>query len=134
MARPPGCSFLGATAAHVPVSINLPTENGSDIIIDSRSDITLISVKTLEGLSGGLDSEGQKINLLQVNGKASISGYVELDLYFNTKDGLVKIKVEAYIVKGMTTPLILGNDFTDQYSLLVKWMEGRTFLEFGDSE
>ena len=134
MARPPGCSFLGTTAAHVPVSINLPTENGSDIIIDSRSDITLISVKTLEGLSGGLDSEGQKINLLQVNGKASISGYVELDLYFNTKDGLVKIKVEAYIVKGMTTPLILGNDFTDQYSLLVKWMEGRTFLEFGDSE
>ena len=134
MARPPGCSFLGATAAHVPVSINLPTENCSDIIIDSRSDITLISAKTLEGLSGGPKmKEGQKINLVQVTGKASISGYVELDLYFNTKDGPVKIKVEAYIVKGMTTPLILGNDFANQYSLSVKGMEGRTFLEFGDS-
>ena len=33
----------------------------------------------------------------------------------------------------MTTPLILGNDFADQYSLLVKWMEGRSFLEFGES-
>ena len=33
----------------------------------------------------------------------------------------------------MTTPLILGNDFADQYSLSVKRMEGRTFLEFGDS-
>ena len=53
MARPPGCSFLGAMAAHIPVSINLPTENPSDIIIDSRSDIMLISAKTLEGLSGG---------------------------------------------------------------------------------
>ena len=70
---------------------------------------------------------------MHVTRKVSISGYVELDLYFNTKDGPVKIKVEAYIVKGITTPLILGNDFADQYSLLVKWLEGRTFLEFGDS-
>ena len=45
----------------------------------------------------------------------------------------MKIKVEVYVVKGMATPLILGNDFADQYSLLVKWMEGRTFLELGDS-
>jgi len=29
----------------------------------------------------------------------------------------------------MTTPLILGNDFADQYSLSVKQLEGRTFLE-----
>ena len=122
MARPPGCSFSGATAAHVPVSIYLPTENCSDIIVDSGSDITLIPAKTLEGLSGGPKiKKGQKINLVQVTGKASISGYVELDLYFNTKDGQVKIKVEAYLVKGMTTFLILGNNFADQYSLLVKW-------------
>ena len=42
MARPPGCSFLSASAAHVPVSINSPTKNLLDIIIDSGSDITLI--------------------------------------------------------------------------------------------
>ena len=57
---------------------------------------------------------------------------MELDLYFCTKEGPVKIKVEAYVVEGMTTPLILGNDFADQYTLSVNWMEGRTFLEFGD--
>ena len=57
---------------------------------------------------------------------------MELDLYFRTKEGPVKIKVEAYVVKGLTTPLILGNNFADQYSLSVKRMEGRTFLEFGD--
>ena len=51
MARPPGCSFLGASAAHLLVLINLPTENLSDIIIDSRSDITLISERALVGLS-----------------------------------------------------------------------------------
>jgi hypothetical protein len=91
------------------------------MIIDSRSDITLISTKTLDSLSETPKvRKGQKINLVQVTRKASISGYVKLDLYFHTKEGPVKIKVEAYVVKGMTTPLILGNDFADQYSLLVK--------------
>jgi hypothetical protein len=50
MAQPPGCSFLSATAAHVLVNINLVTENHSDIIINSGSDITLISMKTLNAL------------------------------------------------------------------------------------
>jgi len=47
MARSPGCSFLGATMAHVPVT---PMENPSDIIIDSGSDIMPISMKTLNVL------------------------------------------------------------------------------------
>ena len=112
MARPPGCSFLGATVAHVPVTINSPTENLSDIIIDSGSDITLISMNTLNALvEVPKIKKGQKINLVQVTGKASISGYVELDLYFRTKEGPVKIK----------------------YSLSVKKIEGKLFLEFGDS-
>ena len=50
MARPPGCSFLGASAAHIPVLINSLTENPSDIIINSGCDITLISEKALESL------------------------------------------------------------------------------------
>ena len=54
MARPPGCSFLGASPAHVPVSIHSPMKNLSDIIIDSGSDITLISEKALGGLSDSL--------------------------------------------------------------------------------
>jgi len=71
---------------------------------------------------------------VQVTGKASISGYVDLDLYFHTTpEGPIKIKVEAYVIKGMNNPLILGNDFADQYSRSVKRLEGRTFLEFGDS-
>src|ERR1700728_1573062 len=134
MARPPGCSFLGATATHVPVTINSPRNNSSSIVINSGSDITLISLKALDSLDEVPKvKKGQKINLVQVTGKASISGYIDLELYFHSKEGPVKIKVEAYVVKGMTTPLILGNDFADQYSLSVKRMEGRAFLEFGDS-
>ena len=67
--------------------------------------------------------QGQKINLVQVMGNASTSGYMDIDLYFHKPDGQVKINVEAYVVKGMSTPFILGNDFTDQYSILVIWKE-----------
>ncbi|KZP30011.1 hypothetical protein FIBSPDRAFT_711976, partial [Athelia psychrophila] len=59
----------------------------------------------------------QKINLVQVTGNASISGFINLDLYFHTPEAPVKINIDAYAVKGMTTPIILGNDFANQFSL-----------------
>ena len=63
--------------------------------------------------------QGQQVNLVQVTGNASISGYVDIDLYCHTLDGPIKINVEAYVVKNMSTPLMLGNDFVDQYSISV---------------
>lgn len=133
MARPPGCSFLGSKAAQVPCFINSPTANASNIIIDSGSDITLISQSFLSTINPPPKAKiGQKINLVQVTGKASISGFVEFDLYFPTPEGPVKLEIKAYVVKGMTTPLILGNDFADQYSLSVIRRDGETFLDLGD--
>ena len=63
--------------------------------------------------------QGQQVNLVQVTGNVFISVYVDIDLYFHTPDGPLKINVEAYVVKGMSTPLILGHDFADQYSISV---------------
>ena len=77
--------------------------------------------------------QGQQVNLVQVTGNVSISGYVDIDLYFYTPDGPIKINVEAYVVKGMSTPLILRNDFMDQYSILVMCQEGSCTIEFRDS-
>ena len=77
--------------------------------------------------------QGQRVNLVQGTGNASISGYVNIDLYFHTPDGPIKINVEAYVVKGMSTLLILGNDFMDQYSISVIHQEGSCTIEFGDS-
>jgi hypothetical protein len=59
---------------------------------------------------------------------------VDINIYFHTPNGLVKINVEAYAVKGKRTPLILGNDFADQYSISVIQKEGTCFIEFGDSD
>ena len=47
-----------------------------------------------------------------------------LDLYFETEKGPVLIKVKAYVVKGMSAPLILGNDFADQYAIFLLREEG----------
>ncbi len=41
--------------------------------------------------------------------------------------------LEAYVVKDMNTPLILGNDFADQYSLSILCENGNTSLKLGDS-
>jgi len=41
--------------------------------------------------------------------------------------------LEAYIIKDMNTLLILGNDFTDQYSLSIIQENSSTSLKLGDS-
>ena len=76
---------------------------------------------------------GQKINLVQVTGSSKISGYVRVPLYFNSDSGPVLIEVEAYVATGMTTPIILGNDFVDQYSISLTREGSDSFLLFGNT-
>jgi hypothetical protein len=133
MARPPGTTFLGSRATEALVTIN-GFKDTSKVIIDSGSDITLISQQALSQLSSRPRIRaGQNINLVQVTGSTTISGFVDIDLYFDTQEGPVKIPVEAYVVEGMSTPLILGNDFADQYDLSIVRREGQSFLSFGDT-
>jgi hypothetical protein len=134
LARPPRCSFLGSQATQVPATVNFLDQNLTKVIINSGSDITLILEKSIAEMQIPIKvRQGQRVNLVQVIGNASISGYVDIDLYFHTPEGPVKINVEAYVVKGMSTPFILGNDLADQYSISVIRQEGSCFIEFGDS-
>ena len=133
--RPPACSFLGSQAAQVPATVNFLNKNPTKVIIDSESNITLILQKSLSEMQTPIKlQQGQQVNLVQVTGNASISGYVNIDLYFQTPDGPIKINVEAYVVKDMSTPIILGNDFADQYSISVIGQEWSCMIEFGDSD
>ncbi|KDR72018.1 hypothetical protein GALMADRAFT_74250, partial [Galerina marginata CBS 339.88] len=133
-ARPSGCSFLGSRATQALVAINDPQSKLMPIIIDSGSDITLIAEATWANmLKAPKLRTGQKINLIQVTGKASINGYINVDLHFNTADGPVSMNVDAYVVKGMSTPFILGNDFADQYSISLIRKEGESHILFGET-
>jgi len=132
MARPPGCSFLGSKATQTMASIGGLSEEPIKVIIDSGSDITLISEAALDQLTVKPKVKtGQKIKLIQVTGTSSISGFVTLDVYFYSEEGPIKLTVEAYVVKGMTTPFLLGNDFSDQYSISTIREAGETRLSFG---
>ena len=121
-------------ATETPVSLNDSGDRPIQIIVDSGSDITLISQKTLnEMVKPPKVRTGQRIKLVQVTGNAIITRYVALDVYFHTREGPVLVKVEAYVVKGMSALLILGNDFADQYSISLLREEGESTLLFGKS-
>ena len=119
MSRPAGCAFLGSSATTTNVWLGDYGKNQSTLVADSGSDITLISQKALSSMEVPPKIKtGQKINLIQVTGTSKISGYINLPIFFDSDTGPVQVEVEAYVVKGMTTPIILGNDFADQYSMM----------------
>ncbi|QRW05927.1 Transposon Ty3-G Gag-Pol polyprotein [Ceratobasidium sp. AG-Ba] len=107
-------------------------EGLTEITVDSGSDITLISHNFWSSMKKPpKEKSGQKINLIQVTGRTSITGYVVLELTFPTKDGPVKMQVEAYVVKGMKVPIILGNDFTNQYRISIDRLNTPSRIIFG---
>ena len=71
----------------------------------------------------------QQIKLIQVT---TILGWVSADLYSHTDKGLAKIRIKAYVVKGMSTLFMLGDNFAYQYSISVVQREDWSQLEFGD--
>ncbi len=105
--------------------------NGTDaeVIVDSSSDITLISSTLWNQIQPEPKLRtGHKGNLIQVTGKSTISGFVQLSLSFPTANRDVEMSVEAYVVKGMNTPFLLGSNFTDQYALSIIRREDQTWL------
>ena len=134
MSRPAGCAFLGSSATTSNVWLGDYGKNPTTLVADSGSDITLISQKALSSMEDPPKIKtGQKINLIQVTGTSKISGYVNLPIFFDSDTGPVQIEVEAYVVKGMTTPVILGNDFADQYSISLIREGSDSFLMFGNT-
>ena len=134
MERPKGCSFIGSKPSIVTATLGQIQGPKTEVIIDSGSDITLVSQKAISKMPIPLKEHmGKKVTLSQVTAKTSIQSYVDLPLFFETHQGPVQINVEAYVVKGMTTPLIMGNDFADQYSLSIERKGGESSLRFADS-
>ena len=134
MERPKGCSFIGSKPLIVTAALGQIQGPKTKVIINSGSDITLVSQKAISKMPAPPKEHiGKKVTLSQVTAKTSIQSYVDLPLFFETNEGPVQINVEAYVVKGMTTPLIMGNDFTDQYSLSIERKGGESNLQFADS-
>ena len=132
--QPLGTTFLGAQPSKATIRINSPDGPQTQIVIDSGSNILLVSSKLLDQLPAPpKPKEGQNIKINQVTRWLSTSQYVILDIHFKTSGNPVSVRLEAYVIKDMNTPIILGNDFADQYSLLIIRENGMTSLKLGDS-
>jgi len=133
-ARPPGTTFLGAQPSRVNVRLNDLQGKQTSMIVDSGSNISLISTRVLDQLNPRpKEKEGQPIKINQVTGQSVSAKYVPTKIYLDTAEGPVSMDIDAYIVKDMNAPLILGNDFADQYSLSILRENGSTSLRLGDT-
>ncbi len=100
-----------------------------NIIADSGADITLVSQEVLKKMKDPPRIKtGQPLNLVQVTGNAELKGFVTFPIFIDTDQGPVELSLDAYVVKGMTAPLLLGNDFADQYCISIIREEGSTHL------
>ena len=132
--QPPSTIFLGAQPSKATVRLDLPDGPQTQIVINSGSNITLVSTKLLDQLPTlPKPKEGQSIKINRVTRQSSTSQYVTLYIHFETSGKSVSVRLEAYIVKDMNAPIILGNDFADQYSLSILRENGTTSLKLGDS-
>ena len=131
---PLGTTFLGVQPSKATIRINLPDGPQTQIGINSGSNISLVSSKLLDQLPAlPKPKEGQNIKINQVTRHLSTSQYVILDIHFKTSGNPVSVRLEAYVVKDMNAPRILGNDFANQYSLLIIRENNMMSLKLGDS-
>lgn len=93
-----------------------------DLRLDSGADVTLVSEEYLDTLRMKPKIlQGQKMELWQLTDKTcQMKGYAVLQVLVELDSGItVEMEAEAYVVPGMTVPLLLGEDFQVCYELTV---------------
>ncbi|KAG6913536.1 hypothetical protein DXG01_006129 [Tephrocybe rancida] len=87
--------------------------------LDSGADITLMSEEYLETLAEApAIKEGIHMKLYHLTRHAKVLGYVKIPMYAATTDSkIVSFELEAYVMRDMQVPLLLGEDFQTMYEL-----------------
>jgi hypothetical protein len=115
-----GDSALGVSVLSVKGWIGSLDDAVVDLRLDSCADITLISEETHAALiHPPRIRQGHRMSLAQLTDKGTtIKGYTKLPIIMRTTTGeLIMLEAEAYVVKGMTVPILLGEDFQINYEL-----------------
>ncbi|KAF8185077.1 hypothetical protein K438DRAFT_1452286, partial [Mycena galopus ATCC 62051] len=133
-----GESALGISVLSVKGWIESTEEQELDLRIDSCADISLVSEEFHALLRHPpLIREGHHMNLAQLTDQGtSIKGYTKLKVFMPASSGeILESEVEAYVVKGMSVPILLGEDYQLNYELSVTQnVETGTKIGFGTSE
>ncbi|KAL1684810.1 hypothetical protein GGG16DRAFT_24639, partial [Schizophyllum commune] len=134
--HPAGYNALDTNALTLPVRIGSPRGEQTHGRMDSGADITLMSEEFFKRV-GTLPpyKEGLRMKLYHLTGSAKVLGFTTFTMYARTKTKeLVSFEVEAYVVRDMKVPLLLGEDFHTAYELSVKrHADGSTDVVIGGS-
>ena len=60
------------------------------------------------------------MKLYHLTGGAKVLGYIKTKIYTTAQDkSIVSFKLEAYVVRNMNVPILLGEDFQTTYKLSI---------------
>ena len=113
--------LLGSKGLHMRARIHELDLSDVKARLDSGADITLISEEFWKSLTNLPQlREGMRMKLYHLTGGAKVLGYIKTELYATALDGsIVSFELEAYLIRNMNVPILLGEDFQTTYELSV---------------
>lgn len=117
---PAGESSVGVSVLSVKGWVGHLDNSQTDLRLDSCANVTLISEEYYSSLKAKpLIQQGMQMRLWQLTDtNSSLKGFVQIPVFMLSEDGTtVEMEAEAYIVPGMTVPILLGEDYQLTYEV-----------------
>ena len=135
---PAGESSVGVLVLAVKGWVGNSANQRINLHLDSCADVTLISSEYYDTLKDApAIQQGMGMKLWQLMDKEStLHGFVRIPIFMMTDDRVVlESEAEAYVVPGMTVPILLGEDYQLTYELGVsRNVEEGPRIHFGKSD
>lgn len=131
---PKGLGSLGSRALHIKARVHLLDSDPIHTRLDSGADIMLMSEEYYHSIKGlPKIKEGLRMKLYHLMSNASVLRYIRTTLYATASDGtIISFKLEAYVVRGMRVPLLIGEDFQTTFELgLIHYVSGQSEVKVG---
>ena len=117
---PTGESSVGVSVLSVKGRVGSQNNSITDLRLDSCADVTLISAEYYDSLKSAPPiQQGMRMKLWQLTDKDStLRGFVRIPIFMTTEEGItLESEAEAYVVPGMTVPILLGEDYQLTYKI-----------------
>lgn len=131
---PEGMGSLGSRALIIKGRVHSMESSDIHICLDSRADITLMSEDFYNSISDlPKIKDGLRMKLYHLTGHAKVLGYVRTTLFAEATDGtVISFELEAYVVRNMKVPLLIGEDFQTTYEIgLDRFATGHSEVRVG---
>ena len=130
--RPTGKTHLGVKTLFVPATIGAIDGLDTQVLVDTGANITLISMETYQKIPEKPKiKKTEDMPLASIGGNFKAQGYITVPIFFTTKKGVIEMELDLYIIIGMKWPVILSNDFQEQYQISVLRSDQGTKVSFG---